>query len=178
MVEAAPSFEDDRIRTWTFGPGERALQGFDDDPTLMYVDVEREEVFESRTYRFRESPEVFAFLVQMAAAQLTQAGAPAEAILPFARELMLDTTYKFLAKRNKVTGTITATLVAVGGGERSLLFSQGDVGEDEYRRAVEGFEKSYLPEGVLAQPLVVTLEEWRQYSDNGPFSGKESDPAG
>ena len=176
MVEAAPSFEDDRIRTWTFGPGERAIQGFENDPTLMYVDVEREEVFESRTYRFRESPEVFAFLVRMAAAQLTQAGAPTEAIIPFARELMVDTTYKFLAKRNKDTDTITATLIAVGGGERSLLFSQEDVGEDEYRQAVEGFEKSYLPEGVLAPPLVVALEEWRQYADAGPFSDDSPNP--
>ena len=170
MVEAEPSFEDDKMRTWTFGPGERAIQGIENDPTLMYVDVEREEVFESRTYRFRDSPEVFAFLVQTAAAQLTQAGAPTEAIIPFARELMVDTTYKFLAKRSKETGTITATLVAVGGGERCLLFRQENVDEDEYRQAVEGFETSYLPEGVLSPPLVTTLEEWRRYSDEGPFS--------
>ena len=74
MVEREPSFEDDKIRTWTFGPDGGAPEEFEDDPTLMHVDVEREEIYESRTYRFRDDPAVFAFLVEMAAAQLHQAG--------------------------------------------------------------------------------------------------------
>ena len=170
MLEREPTFEDGKIRTWTIGPDGENPEEIEGDPTLMYVDEEREEIYESRTYRFRESPEVFTFLAQMAAAQVARAGGPPEAVLPFVRELMVDTTYKFLAKRNKANGTITATLIAVGGGDRCLLFRQEDVREDAYRQAVEEFETSYLPEEVLAPPLVVTQEEWRQYSDRGPFS--------
>ena len=170
MVEREPSFEDDKIRTWTFDPEGAHTKEFEDDPTLMHVDVEREEIYESRTYRFRDDPAVFAFLVEMAAAQLHQAGAPPEAVIPFARDLMLDTTYKFLAKRDKEDGRITATLVAVGGGERCLLRQVDNVEEEDYRQAVRAFETEFLPPGLLDPPLVVTLEEWRRYADEGPFS--------
>ena len=47
---------------------------------------------------------------------------------------------------------------------------QERVGEDEYRQAVREFETSFLPEGILAAPLVVPLEEWRRYSQEDPFS--------
>ena len=50
-----------------------------DDGSMMYVDEEREEIYESRTYRFRRAPEVFAFLVEMAPTQLSRVGAPQEA---------------------------------------------------------------------------------------------------
>ena len=61
-------------------------------------------------------------------------------------------------------------LDAVGGGERCLLLQQEQVQEDEYRQAVQAFETTYLPVGILDPPLVVTLEEWRRYSDEGPFA--------
>ena len=77
---------------------------------------------------------------------------------------------KFLAKRDKADGSITATLIVVGGGERSLLFQQEQLGEAEFRQAVHAFETGYLPPGVLSPPLVVPLEEWRRYSEEGPFT--------
>ena len=110
------------------------------------------------------------FLVDVVAAQLSVPGLPLEQLVDFAVSLIEDTTYKFLAKRDKSDGTITATLIVVGGGERSLLLQQEGVGEAEFRQAVHAFETGYLPPGVLSSPLVVPLEEWRRYSEKGPFT--------
>ena len=88
-----------------------------------------------------------------------------------ATELMEDATFKFLAKRRKEDGLISSLLVAVRSGDRCLLSRQEWVEVAEYRQKVQDFETGFLPEGVLAPPLVVTLEEWRRYSEEGPFPG-------
>ena len=170
MIEREPTFEDDNLRTWSFDARDREPSQFEGDPTLMYVDVDHEEIYESRTYRFQATPEVLDFLVDVAAARLAGTGARPTEIVPFARELLDDTTFKFLAKRSKEDGQITSMLVAVGGGTRSLILRQDQVQEDEYRQAVQAFETTYLPEGILDPPLVVTLEEWRRYAEGGPFA--------
>jgi hypothetical protein len=169
MIEREPTFEDDNIRTWTFAPRDREPSRFEGDPTLMQVDVEREEIYESRTYRFQATPEVLGFLVDVVAARLPAPGLSLEQLCDFAMSLIEDTTYKFLAKRDKEDGSITATLIVVGGGERSLLLQQEHVDEAEFRQAVHAFETGYLPSGVLSPPLVVPLEEWRRYAQEGPF---------
>ena len=76
MIEQQPSFEDDRIRAWMSEPGAREPEQFMDDPTLMHVDADREEIYESRTYRFRTTPEVLAFLVEVVTSRLAGTGAP------------------------------------------------------------------------------------------------------
>ena len=170
MIEREPTFEDNKIRTWSFAPQDRKPSQFEGDPTLMQVDVDREEIYESRTYRFQPTPEVLGFLVDVVAARLPAPAPSLEQLCDFAMALIEDTTYKFLAKRDKADGTITATLIVVGGGERSLLFQQEQVSEAEFRQAVHAFETGYLPPGVLSSPLVVPLEEWQRYAQEGPFS--------
>lgn len=170
MIEREPTFEDEKIRTWSFDSKDREPSPFEGDPTLMQVDVEREDIFESRTYRFQPTPEVLGFLVGVVAAGLPSPGPSLEQLCDFAMSLIEDTTYKFLAKRDKEDGSITATLIVVGGGERSLLLRQDQVNEAEFRQAVHAFETGYLPEGVLSSPLVVPLQEWRRYAQEGPFS--------
>lgn len=97
-------------------------------------------------------------------------GLSPEEVVQAATELMEGITFKFLAKRRKEDGLVSSLLVAVRSGDRCLLSRQEWVEVAEYRQKVQEFEASFLPEGVLAPPLVVTLEEWRRYSQEGPFS--------
>lgn len=170
MVERRPDYEDERVRAWTFEPGEREPVRPEEDPTVMHLDVEREEVFESRTYRLQPSPETLQYLVELAASTLSDLAVSREQVVRFAAGLFHDTTFKFLSKRNKQDGLIDSLLVAAGGGDRCLLLRQDRVQEEEYRQAVLEFETDYLPEGVLAPPLVIALEDWQRYSRAGPFS--------
>lgn len=79
-------------------------------------------------------------------------------------------TFKFLAKREREDGLVSALLVAVRGGDCCLLSRQEWVEVADYRQKVQAFEAGFLPEGVLAPPLVVTQEERRRYSQQGPFA--------
>ena len=178
MVERKLDFEDDKIRAWTFGSGEQELEKPWRDPTVMCVDVEREEVFESRIYRLRTSPEVLLYLVDLVTTREPESVPSPGAVVRFAVEMIDDTTFRFFAKRSREDGLISSLLVAVGGDDRCVLLQQEQVGEDEYRQAVQDFETSYLPEGTLTAPRVTTLEEWRRYSQEKPFSEEQPNPQG
>lgn len=172
MVEREPDFEDERIRAWTAGPEGRGAEEFKEDPTVLSLDAEHEEIFESRTYRFQAGPETLLYLIRLVTSRQPDLGLSREEIMRDARRLMQDTAFKFLAKRRKQDGLITSLLVAVTTGDRSLLLRQEWVEEDDYRQAVQEFEESSLSKGILTEPLVTTLEEWRRYSQQGPFSEK------
>lgn len=176
MIERKPNFEDDKIRAWAAGPKDRELEKSQEDPTVMSLDVEREEIFESRTYRFRSGPETLFYLMELVTSRHFELGLSPEEVMQAAAELMEDTTFKFLAKRSKEDGLICSLLVAVGSNDRSLLLRQERVGEDGYRQAVQEFEASFLSEGILTEPLVTTLEEWQRYSQEGSFSERSSSP--
>ena len=92
MIEREPTFEDDKIRTWSFAPQDREPSQFEGDPTLMQVDVEREEIYESRTYRFQPTPEVLGFLVDVISAHLPTPAPSLEQLCDFAMSLIEDTT--------------------------------------------------------------------------------------
>ena len=79
-----------------------------------------------------------------------------------------------LAKRRKEDGRIHYLLVAVAPDSRRLLARQGGVEETQYRQTVRSFERGFFPEGVLAPPQIVTLEEWRRYFEKGSLSGGQS----
>jgi hypothetical protein len=175
MVERKPDFEDESIRAWAVSPEDRKAEEFETDPTMLSLDLEKEEVLESRTYRFRPNGETLRFLVgQIASLQPGQgAELDRERAIHTAAQVMAETTFKFLAKRRKGDGFVSSLLVAVSRGTRSLLARQKWCEEAEYRRAVEEFETRFVPEGILSSPLVVTLEEWRRYTQEGPFSEKQ-----
>ena len=172
MIEREPDYEDGKIRAWTFGEGRREGEEFEGDPTVMSLDVEKEEIFESRTYRFWPGPEGLAYVIDLVASRepkLALRLSP-EDVIRIARKLMEDTTFKVLAKRRKEDGCINSLLVAVGPHGRHLLARQEWAGETEYREAVQDFEGSLLAKRILIPGLVVTAEEWRRYSEEGPFS--------
>ena len=178
MIEREPDFEDDKIRAWAAGPWEPVSQHIEDDPTVIHLDVEHEEVFESRTYRFQPRPEVAMYLVNVASAVLPDEANTFDQLLPLAMGLIVDTTFKFLAKRDKHDGLISSLLVAAERGHRALLLRQDRVEEVEYRKAVQDFEDGYMPRGVLTAPLVTTLEEWRRYEQEEPFPRATPGPSG
>jgi hypothetical protein len=172
MTERKPDFEDEKIRVWAPGPQDQERGEFKEDPTMMCLDVEHEEVFESRTYRFHASPEALQYLIGHIISQQPELRFYPEAVLQVTTKLLEDTTFKFLAKRRKEDGLITSLLIVVSDDDRCLLSRQERVEESEYRQAGHEFETCFLPPGVLTAPLIVTLEEWRRYSQEGPFSGK------
>ena len=170
MIEREPDFEDEKIRLWKFQAGHEEGKEVEGDPTLLSLDVEKEEIFESRTYRLRRGPLAYHYLLDLVTSRQPGLDFTPEQVVQVAAELMEVTIFKFLAKRRKEDGLITSLLVAAAPNSRSLLSRQDWVEEAEYRQAVESFEQGFLPEGVLAAPLVVTVEEWRRYSQEGPFS--------
>lgn len=169
-IERGPDFENDKIRTWKFGPEDQEAEEIGRDPTMLSLDVAREEIFESRTYRFRRGPEALGYLIDLVTSRQYVLGLSPEEVMQAATELMEGITFKFLAKRREEDGLISSLLVAVRSGDRCLLSRQEWVEVAEYRQKVQEFEAGFLPEGVLAPPRVVTLGEWRRYSEKRPFS--------
>ena len=170
MIEREPDFEDQKIRAWTFGEDHREDQQFEGDPTMLSLNMEKEEIFESRAYRFQTSPEASLYLLNLVTSRQHHLALSLEESVQAATELMEGITFKFLAKRTKEDGLITSLLVAVRGDDRCLLSRQEWVKEAEYRQAVQEFEAGFLPKGVLGPPMVVTPEEWHRYAQEGPFA--------
>ena len=56
-LEREPDCEDEKIYARVSGQADRKVEKCDDDPTTLTLDVKKEEIFESRTYRFRPGPE-------------------------------------------------------------------------------------------------------------------------
>lgn len=137
---------------------------------MLSLDVDKEGIFKSRTYRFRPGPEAFHYLLDLVASRQYRLGLSPGEVMQAATELMEGMTFKFLAKHRKEDGLITSLLVAAAPNSRSLLSRQDWVEEAEYREPVQRFDAGFLPDGVLAPPLVVTVEEWRGYSQESPFS--------
>ena len=170
-IERGPDFENDKIRAWKFGAEDREAEEIGRDPTRLSLDVEREEFFESRAYRFQPGPEALRLLVdQIASFRPGRRGElDGDEVVQTAAEVMEETSFKFLAKRRKEDGFVSFLLVVVTGGTRSLLARQEWCEETDYRQAVQEFETGFLPQGLLAPPLVVTVEEWRRYYQEGHF---------
>jgi len=169
-MEREPNFEDEKIRIWAAEAGEAKDEDFEGEPTALSLDVEREEIFESRAYHFQENPDTLLYLMNLVASQQRQAGAePAlDETFQAAVRLMGEIGFKFLAKRRKKDGLITSLLVGISLGRRRLLSRQEWVEEGEYRKAVQDFEAETVGMGLLAEPQVAALEEWRRYDKNLP----------
>ena len=75
-------------------------------------------------YHLLPSPPVTLYLIDLLISQQTDLDASSDEITLFAREMIEDTTFRFLAKRDKESGLVTSLLVTVGGDERYLLFRQ------------------------------------------------------
>lgn len=151
-----PTFENDKVRMWANPSDADQHIG---DPTMIQVDMDHEEIYESRTYEMARTTQAIEFLKTVAQSN----DVPEQVLMPVVTRLMADTGFKVLAKRHLCTGLISALFLGTAGGTRTVLRELKDVSEDEYRDEVERFERRF-PAGVLADPLVCTLEEWREIS--------------
>jgi len=178
MKEREPNFENEKIRAWLIGPSlegpedkEHDPEGFEKDRTVMTIDEDAEEIFESRAYHFRPSPETFSFLLGSLAKTMGEdvVEISPEELVDHVMDMIEGTGIKFLAKRRKEDGRITYILVGIGRRSRSLLDHGELVEEARYRKAVQEFEELPLSRAILSPPAVVTLEEWRRYGEEGPL---------
>ncbi|MBC7264781.1 MAG: hypothetical protein H5T64_10580 [Chloroflexi bacterium] len=173
MKEREPNFEDEKIRAWVKRPKEHDFESLDQDPTIISIDGETEEIYESRAYHFRPSPETVFLLLGMLVERMGEqlAEISAEQVGDWVTDLLENGGIKFLAKRRKEDGRITYILIGISRTSRWLLDRQELVEESNYRQAVEEFEGHPLTKALLSAPAVVTLEEWRRYAEEGPFAG-------
>jgi len=184
MKEREPDFENEKIRAWLIRPSlegpegkEHDLEGLEKDSTVIAIDEETEEIFESRAYHFRPGPETFSFLLGSLAKTMGEdlAEIPLQELVDSVMDMIEDTGIKFLAKRRKEDGRITFILVGINRHSRSLLDRQELVEQAAYRRAVQEFEELPLSKAILSSPAVVTIEQWRRYAEEGPLSRSERD---
>jgi len=141
---------------------EHDFEGLEKDPTVMTIDEEAEEIFESRAYHFGPGPQTFSFLLGSLAKTMGEdlAEIPPEELVDHIMDMIEGTGIKFLAKRRKEDGRITFILVGISRHSRSLLDRQELVEEADYRKAVREFEELPLSRAILSPPAVVTLEEF------------------
>jgi len=177
MKEQVPDYEDEKIRTWLRKPEDRSWDDTDRDPTMMCIDDETEELFESRTYRLRPSRDTFALVLGILM-QMVSDEVPPQVLVSCAEDMIDTTTVKFLAKRRKEDGRVSHLLVGIGGGLRHLLDRQEWAEEDDYHRMVHRFEQSAPWRDILSPPLVVTREEWGRYADGFRPSGDGAEAKG
>ena len=172
MVERRPDFEDEKVRIWRVKSENPWAERCEGNPRVMSLDLGKEEIVETRTYRFRRSPEAFLYLVKLLASKRSERSVELE-LLEGAHavvSLMENTTLKFLAKRRKIDGLISFLLIAMTPKARRVLGRHEWVEEDIYRKSVQDLETTFLSQRVLTRPQIVTLEEWRSYAQEGAFS--------
>ncbi|MCA9852253.1 MAG: hypothetical protein KC482_01410 [Dehalococcoidia bacterium] len=149
-----PDFEDERIRGWRARPEDRF--GEEDDPTVMAVDADREEIFESRVYQVR------AEYIERAMLQ-SVADEPSLLAAMFLLADADDATFRVLAKRDKASGRLSFMMAGRIGEFRALLGKEDDVDEERFREFVGSFESDAYARGLVYPPAVVTLDQWRAY---------------
>jgi hypothetical protein len=131
---------------------EHDFEGIEKDPTIISINEQTEEIFESRAYHFRPGPKTFSFLPGSLAKTMGKdvVKIPLEAIVDHVMDMIEDTGIKFLAKRRKEDGRITHILVGLSRYSRSLLDRQEWVKEADYRKAVQEFEELPLAKRILS----------------------------
>ena len=148
-------FEDDRIRRWREDQpgGER-----EPDPTVLDLNLETEDVLESRTYGLSER------FLEHAADQIQAAAEPfvAPALIEILLESASRTSFKILAKCRKEDQRVTFMFVLVTSEERFLIDREDLVDEARFREFVADVERGLLGD-VANPPTVITRDEWPQY---------------
>ena len=161
IVEGEPHFEDEKIRLWRMSKDAPDRPDVSDE-TVLALDLETEEIFESRVYPLLLHPATFTLFIRQ---WLRLEGHPSdpEALLEAVESVVEQSSLKVLAKRNRTDGRISY-VVAAAGAETRTLVDRGEA-EDEaaYRRAVEELEEELRSPGVVGDPTVTGPEEWRKY---------------
>ena len=80
-IERGPDFENDKMRAWKFRPEDQEVEEIGRDPTTLSLDVEHEEIFESRTYRFRQAPEALGYVIGLVTSRQYELGLSPEEVM-------------------------------------------------------------------------------------------------
>lgn len=157
MERRGPDYEDEKIRLWKERPEGRVPER---DPTVLDIDLAREEIFESRVYSVNPDSYVSVAIDVLA----DHTNIPPELVLQRLIEGLDDSTFRFLAKRERGgEQLVTWIQISLFGGQRELLERVDGQPEGAFRESVGRFEADALAGGVVFPPLVVTLDEWRQH---------------
>ena len=160
-MDREPDFEDERIRMWKMLQEPRQRPEAVDE-TVLAVDLENEEVYESRIYPLRPSPEMLTLIAVRRPEIVTAAGSP-EDFLDAVRPIIEKSALKVLTKRSRSDGHITY-LVAVAGPDVRVLLERGELPDEaSFRRFVTNLEEDLLIPGVVGEPAVTPVEQWRRY---------------
>ena len=139
---------------------------FKQESKTLSLDVETEEILETRFYRFRPGCDAIFYLTELFTSKSTNGEREPDwrRATQFAQETMENVSFKFLAKREKKTGQVDFMFVGVNSNQCRLLGQRKDVTEADYRAAVQEFEAILLSRYILDHPKIVALEEWRQHT--------------
>jgi hypothetical protein len=161
MKEREPDFEDDRIRAWLRKPEKQDREGVDGDPTVMAVDGRTEEIFESRTYRLRLTPQSVALVLDILRSRLGERldAIPPKVLAQRVFHMVEDSAIKVLAKQRKEDGLISYLLVGMCGGTRWLLDRGEELRARGYHEAVCCLERLRLYEAILSPAIAVTTDD-------------------
>jgi len=137
------------------------------DETVMSVEAESEEIYESRVYGLKPSPELLYVLsiLDLERGEGREEPGLADALRETARGISA-TAVKVLAKRRRSDGLLSFVVVVTGPAGRALMNRQDLVTERVYRRVVRKLEGELLSPGLVNAPLVTTAEDWRRYANN------------
>jgi hypothetical protein len=164
MERRQPDFEDEKLRYWAAPKETDNLPTAEGDPTVLGVDLVREEIFESRVYQVRREA-----MAELAAELIADhPEVPPEQFLTSYFRAGNDSSFRFFAKRDREKKQLTWLLISVFAGERQLLERHDQEPESAFREAVSAFEADALADGVVDPPAVITLEEWRRYDLQRP----------
>ena len=176
MLEREPDFEDEKIRLWKTDKDAPDRPPTEDDPTVLPVDMEKEEIFESRIYPALMHPTTVLYVAENVA-NLEEPPSLVE-FFEKMRETMEDTCMKVLSKRNKEDGRINYIVIVVGGSVRGLV-ERGELPDEQsYRTMVAELEEAFVVKGIVGEPSVTTPEEWRRYEQEQSLPGDETGPVG
>ena len=162
-MEREPDFEDDKVSVWR-----REYPGANpqDDPTVLRVDVEHEEPYESRVYRIRPSLGNLAILSAIAAhAASGQPRFTLPVALALSETFLKEVVVKFLSKRERGTGEITLLIVGTGVGKRFLLRPLRTFTLQGYEEKVVSFEQEWVAAGLLTAGPVIGHDDWVKYQN-------------
>lgn len=154
-MEREPDYEDERVRFWK-RPRNEPLPTIEDDPTVLKFDLATEEIYESRVYNVR--PEAWA----ETAADVLEAHPevpPGELLILL--KAAEESTFRILAKRDRGDGLLSWILISIFAGERELIAQRDRESEPVFRQFVTEFEADALDGGVVEEPAVMTIDEWR-----------------
>ena len=158
MERRTPDYEDEKIRAWRVSPAEGWPER---DPSVLDIDLKREEIYESRVYEV--TPEALKYIALDTLANNPEKD-PSD-VLKRLIESLDDASFRILAKQER-EGQQLLTWVHISrlGGTRAVINRFERKPEAEFRAYVAEFEADGISAGTVYPPTVVTLDEWREHA--------------